>query len=238
LNAEPHTSERMGRIVNKNRLIKNGKKLYYVDIDGKTISDNFSFLNEKRVPDSILQSGNKVFRSFLKWAFEADGNITVYNSKKDKKNMVLISYKSTNLELLRDIQIMLLRFSVQSSILFDGKLNGSSLIIKNDADVLKFYKKIGFASKKKTEKLKELVKSLESADQNEEKTFERVTEVRTLGKEDVYDIEVPKSHRFIANGIISHNTSKSSLLKYVTGIAPKARYVVGMGSSAAGLTAT
>ncbi|MGC8533178.1 MAG: minichromosome maintenance protein MCM [Candidatus Parvarchaeum sp.] len=33
-------------------------------------------------------------------------------------------------------------------------------------------------------------------------------------------------------------TSKSSLLKYVTGIAPKARYVVGMGSSAAGLTAT
>ncbi|MCL4373085.1 ATP-binding protein [Candidatus Parvarchaeota archaeon] len=238
LNAEPHTSERMGRIVNKNRLIKNGKKLYYVDIDGKTISDNFSFLNEKRVPDSILQSGNKVFRSFLKWAFEADGNITVYNSKKDKKNMVLISYKSTNLELLRDIQIMLLRFSVQSSILFDGKLNGSSLIIKNDADVLKFYKKIGFASKKKTEKLKELVKSLENTDQNEEKTFERVTEVRTLGKEDVYDIEVPKSHRFIANGIISHNTSKSSLLKYVTGIAPKARYVVGMGSSAAGLTAT
>ena len=33
-------------------------------------------------------------------------------------------------------------------------------------------------------------------------------------------------------------TSKSSMLKYVVGIAPKARYVVGMGSSAAGLTAT
>ncbi|EFD92703.1 MAG: MCM family protein [Candidatus Parvarchaeum acidophilus ARMAN-5] len=33
-------------------------------------------------------------------------------------------------------------------------------------------------------------------------------------------------------------TSKSSMLKYIAGIAPKARYVVGMGSSAAGLTAT
>ncbi|MCL4399297.1 minichromosome maintenance protein MCM [Candidatus Parvarchaeota archaeon] len=33
-------------------------------------------------------------------------------------------------------------------------------------------------------------------------------------------------------------TSKSSLLKYVVGIAPKARYVTGTGSSAAGLTAT
>ena len=33
-------------------------------------------------------------------------------------------------------------------------------------------------------------------------------------------------------------TAKSSLLKYVGNVAPKARYVVGMGSSAAGLTAT
>ncbi len=33
-------------------------------------------------------------------------------------------------------------------------------------------------------------------------------------------------------------TAKSTLLKYVANVAPKARYVVGMGSSAAGLTAT
>ncbi len=223
---------------NKNRQIKNKNKPYYVEIDSKIITDNFSFIKEKRVPDSILQSGNKVFSSFLKWIFEANGNISMYKNRKDKKANGLIIYKSANLELLRDIQIMLLRFSIQSSILFSKKSGSHSLLIRNDVDILKFYKKIGFVSKNKTEKLKELVKLLNKKERSEEKVFERVVEVRTLGREDVYDIEVPKSHRFVANGIVSHNTSKSSILKYVTGIAPKARYVVGMGSSAAGLTAT
>ena len=228
LKAEPHTYQRTG----KNGRVKNGDNLYYVEIEGKTIADNFSFINERRVPDSILKSGNKVFRSFLRWIFEADGSVAVY------KNNGFISYKSTNLELLRDIQIMLLRFSIQSTISFDEKSKYNNLVIRNYEDILKFYKNIGFVSKKKTEKLKESVKSLKKTDKRKEKMFERVVEIKTLGKEDVYDIEVPKSHRFIANGIVSHNTSKSSLLKYVTGIAPKARYVVGMGSSAAGLTAT
>ena len=238
LNVEPHTYERTPRMKRYNgRMIKSKKKLYYVDVDSKIIAENFSFLKEKRVPDSILKSGNKVFRSFLRWIFEADGSAVSYNIKGRKGNG-FISYKSVNLELLRDIQIMLLRFSIQSRIVFDKKSTGNNLVIRKAEDILKFYKKIGFASKRKTEKLKDIVKSLKNINGHREKRFERVVEVRTLGKEDVYDIEVPKSHRFIANGIVSHNTSKSSLLKYVTGIAPKARYVVGMGSSAAGLTAT
>ena len=238
LNIEPHTYERTPRMKMYNgRMIKSKKKLYYVDVDSKIIAENFSFLKEKRVPDSILKSGNKVFRSFLRWIFEADGSVVSYNIKGRKSNG-FISYKSVNLELLRDIQIMLLRFSIQSRIVFDKKSNGNNLVIRKAEDILKFYKKIGFASKRKTEKLKNIVKSLKDINEHREKRFERVVEVRKLGKEDVYDIEVPKSHRFIANGIVSHNTSKSSLLKYVTGIAPKARYVVGMGSSAAGLTAT
>ena len=234
LNVEPHTYEKTLKIKQYNKLIKNENKVFNVDIDGKTIAENFSFLREKRVPDSILKSSNKIFSSFLKWIFEANGIVVILNNGKDG----FISYKSKNLELLRDIQIMLLRFSIQSRILFDKKSEGNKLVIKRAEDILKFYKKIGFASKRKMEKLKEVVKSLNHTNIRREKAFERVIEVRTLGREDVYDIEVPKSHRFIANGIISHNTSKSSLLKYVTGIAPKARYVVGMGSSAAGLTAT
>jgi len=229
LKAEPHTYE---------RTIKKEKNLYYTEIESKTIADNFSFLREKRVPDSILKSGNRVFRSFLKWLFEADGSVSLHKSKKDKKGSGFISYKSTNLELLRDVQIMLLRFSIQATISFNEKSKYNNLVIRNYEDILKFYKSIGFVSKKKKEELRELMRSMDKNKESKEKMFERVIEVRTLGKEDVYDIEVPKSHRFIANGIVSHNTSKSSLLKYVTGIAPKARYVVGMGSSAAGLTAT
>jgi replicative DNA helicase Mcm len=57
------------------------------------------------------------------------------------------------------------------------------------------------------------------------------------GYADVYDIEVPDGHRFIANGIISHNTAKSELLKYVARVAPRGLYTSGRGTTAAGLTA-
>ena len=50
----------------------------------------------------------------------------------------------------------------------------------------------------------------------------------------VYDLEIPKVHNFIANGVMVHN---SQLLKRASVVAPKARYVSGKGVSGAGLTA-
>lgn len=55
-------------------------------------------------------------------------------------------------------------------------------------------------------------------------------------KEDyVYDIEVENTHNFICNSIMVHN---SQLLKRMSQVAPKSRYVSGKGVTGAGLTAT
>jgi len=51
----------------------------------------------------------------------------------------------------------------------------------------------------------------------------------------VYDFEVQDTHNYIANGVVVHN---SQLLKRISSVAPKARYVSGKGVSGAGLTAT
>lgn len=53
-------------------------------------------------------------------------------------------------------------------------------------------------------------------------------------KEWVYDIQVEKTHNFIANGIFVHN---SQILKYVSQLAPRGLYTTGKGATAAGLTA-
>ncbi|MCF7866501.1 ATP-binding protein [Candidatus Woesearchaeota archaeon] len=50
----------------------------------------------------------------------------------------------------------------------------------------------------------------------------------------VYDFEVNSTHNFVANGVIIHN---SQLLKRVSIVAPKTRFVSGKGASGAGLTA-
>ncbi|MBI4141732.1 ATP-binding protein [Candidatus Woesearchaeota archaeon] len=60
-----------------------------------------------------------------------------------------------------------------------------------------------------------------------------VTQQKT--NEWVYDLEVEDTHNFIANGFIVHN---SQMLKRMTLVAPKARYVTGKGASGAGLSAT
>ncbi|MBS3135394.1 ATP-binding protein [Candidatus Woesearchaeota archaeon] len=51
----------------------------------------------------------------------------------------------------------------------------------------------------------------------------------------VYDLEVEGTHNYVANGIVIHN---SQILKRVSKIAPKGRFVSGKGVSGAGLTAS
>jgi len=51
----------------------------------------------------------------------------------------------------------------------------------------------------------------------------------------VYVLSIPSTNTFVANGIGVHN---SITLKFISDIAPKARYIVGKSSSGAGITAT
>ncbi len=193
-------------------------------IYSKDIAHNLLFLREKRVPTIIFNSGNKVVREFLKWLFEADG--CVFSKGRGNRS---ISLKAKKIELLRDVQILLLRFSIHSRIV------GNNLMIRRGNKIQKFAKEIGFASNKKKKLLKKAVADAESFKRFKSQRSEKVTKIIYHGFEDVFDIEVPKTNRFIANGIISHNTGKSQLLQATNNIAPKSIYVSGKTSSAAGL---
>ncbi|MDG6996172.1 MAG: hypothetical protein JRN52_09635 [Nitrososphaerota archaeon] len=211
------------------RRIAKGRKvpLHYATIDSKDVAWNLAFLQSKRVPEMILRSGNKVLAEFLKWLFEADGCVFPL-----RRGIGDVSLKAKDVELLRDVQILLLRFGIHSRII------GNALRIRRGSQIVKFSREIGFASARKNKILKELVKK-----PGEKRTFhgqrlERVVRiVRHEKPQRVYDIEVPNGHRFIANGLISHNTAKSELLKYVSRIAPRGLFTSGRGSTAAGLTA-
>jgi DNA replicative helicase MCM subunit Mcm2 (Cdc46/Mcm family) len=213
----------LSKRVGSNRKVQ----LTYVYLSNKDIAANLSFLKQKRVPDIIFRSGNEVASAFLKWLYEADGCII---SKGPRRRA--ISLKSNDLELLRDVQMLLLRFGIHSRIV------GNALMIRRGNDIMNFGNRIGFASKKKIEVMRELMEDARTFRGYNNQRSERIVKIVRHGRADVYDIEVPKSHRFIANGIISHNTAKSQLLKYVQKIAPRGLYTSGRGTTAAGLTAT
>ncbi len=222
-------------------------KVTYYQINRGHVAKMLPFLNEKRVPNMIFQSGNSVVSAFLKWLYEGDGTVFCKG-----RGRTAVSLKSVNLELLRDVQLLLLRFGIHSRILWEStprvstikgrKVTSSqsgSLMIRRSESIIKFWEHIGFASKKKQDKLKITAEYSKSHIHriHKERT-EKIVEINKLQPQDVFDIEVPKYHRFIANGVVVHNTAKSSLMKVVSGLIPRGRYVSGKGVTGAGLTAT
>jgi DNA replicative helicase MCM subunit Mcm2 (Cdc46/Mcm family) len=204
-----------------------------VEYDSKNLAEMFSFLREKRVPQSIFISPNGVVASYLKWLFEADG--TVFCKGRGSRGVQL---KSRDVGLLRDVQLLLLRFGIHSRVIIHS--TGNSLVIRRGPAIVKYAKDIGFASRTKQQRLSEAVKwALEfRRNRNHDEEYEKVVRVIfRADPEDVYDIEIPSSHKFIANGIVSHNTAKSEMLKYAAKIAPRGLYTSGRGTTAAGLTA-
>lgn len=210
------------------RQIFSTQKLRLIEIHSRQVADSLSFLREKRVPEQIFQSPNDVVAHFLKWLFEADGCCF-------GKGRTSVQLKSRNPSLLEGVQLLLLYFGIQARII------GENLCIRRSRDVNLFAAHIGFVSRKKQENLIWVLKDIQKKrDQNKRKSpqgWEKVVDISPAGMIDVYDFEVPVSHSFVANGIVCHNSGKSQLLKRITHVAPKSRYVSGKGASGTGLTA-
>jgi DNA replicative helicase MCM subunit Mcm2 (Cdc46/Mcm family) len=226
---------------------KTSEKVIYYEVNRTHLSAILSFLNEKRVPSFIFQSGNSVVSSFLRWLYEGDGCVF-----SNGRGCTSVSLRANNIELLRDIQILLLRFGIHSRILWENKRRtvkikgrkiisnpSGSLMIRRSESIIKFSQNIGFASQKKKSKLEEAVQYAKTHIHRIHKELsEKIVQVNRFQPQDVFDVEVPDYHRFVANGIIVHNTGKSQLLKLISSIIPRGKYVGGRGATAAGLTAT
>jgi DNA replicative helicase MCM subunit Mcm2 (Cdc46/Mcm family) len=212
--------------ISKRKLPDQKVWIYECVLSSEDIASNLAFLRRKRIPDLVLRSGNKVAAYYLRWFFEANGFVI-----EKGRGSRAITLRASNVELLRDVQILLLRFGIHSRII------ANTLLIRGCGDIIRFARSIGFVSRKKRAYLGRLTASAKRLRSMQRQCGERVVKILRHQPQDVYDIEVPGSHRFIANGIVSHNTAKSQLLQYVARVAPRGLYTSGRGSTAAGLTA-
>jgi intein/homing endonuclease len=164
-----------------------------------------------RVPQVVWESSNNFKSNFLSALFSCDGHIS--------KTGRYIDYSSKSKEFLMDLQLLLTHFNIESSIrVKNAKLNGKiyknyRLFITDNSSVENF-KKIGFISKFKQERLEkhksDLTKKRKTFYPSDNLVCKRVKSIKEVtGITDVYDLSVNKNHSFIANGIISHNSGKS-----------------------------
>ncbi|MFQ5990193.1 MAG: LAGLIDADG family homing endonuclease, partial [Candidatus Methylomirabilales bacterium] len=219
----------------------------YYQVDRTPIARWLQGLSVKRVPDSILKSRNSVVSSFLRWLYEADGSCFASG-----RGRTAITLRSSEIELLRDVQVLLLRWGIHSRVLWgdaprphrsprgdliQGGPSGS-LVIRQASSMIKFAEQIGFVSQKKGTRLEEVLRVAERRSRRwHPHLTERIVSIQAAGVGTVYDVEVPGPERFIANGIISHNTAKSELLTYIVRLSPRGIYTSGKAATPAGLVA-
>lgn len=164
-----------------------------------------------RIPEIVWESSNEFKVNFITALFSCDGFIA--------ENGRNIDYSSKSRKFLEDLQILLSHFGIESSIRLknskcQGKVYENHRLFITDNSSIENFKKIGFISNYKQERLNKHKNNLTK----KRKTFyfsnnlvcRRIKAIKEIsGIKKVYDLSVNKNHSFIANGIISHNSGKS-----------------------------
>ena len=196
----------------------------------------------KCVPKIILRSPNSVVSSFLSALFEGDGTVVcksyvrnrVVNGKMyqmtERPRIISLKAGTGRRRLVEEVQVLLTRFGIDSVIHeyktpyregFNVASNREKTFMSYDlritgkVNIERFSENIGFVSTVKKSKLKGITSGYRRATVARMKNDEWdavVSSVVVDSPVKVYDVEVPKTHTFIANGIVSHNTGKTVLL--------------------------
>jgi stage V sporulation protein R len=146
---------------------------------------------QKIVPPIVLQSPREVVAAFLRGYFDADA----YAGSAG----VILSSASESL--IRTVQTILLNFGVVSSI--SPPQQGVYQLAIRGVWARVFADKIGFGLKRKAEALQRYIENRRWFCQQE--PFDPVIKIER-GRADVYDITVADAHRYVANGMIHHNS--------------------------------
>ncbi len=179
--------------------------------------------NKFQVPDKVFKSSKPTAKGFLRALFTADGSVQGSNEKG-----VSVRLSSSDLNLLKEVQQLLLGFGISSKIYEerrkegkhdspDGKGGTKRYDIKSQHDLViskenlhQFNDEIGFLREDKNEKLEELIDGYNRGPYSE-KFKATVESIELDGHEDVYDLNEPDTHSFIGNGFVIHNCGEQPL---------------------------
>jgi len=170
-----------------------------VGLDGLRAADKF-------IPDFVFGLQREKLALFLNRLFTCDGSV-------EKKR---ISYSSTSIRMVRQVQHLLLRFGIVSVLrdrYFDGKLYGAELYIAGKDDLLRYLDDIGVFGEKTVAaaSLRQALRSIQCRGTQLDRVgavlFDRIRSIEPTATEPVYDLTVPDTHNFVADDFIVHNSS-------------------------------
>lgn len=178
------------------------------------------------IPKNVFKGSEDMQKGFLQGLFTADGHVAGNANK--GLSVRLTSISGT---LLKDVQRLLLNFGIYSRIyterrkeakrfLPDGKGGQKEYVCKAYGDLsiskdslLKFQKYIGFLSDVKNIKLQIALEGYKDGLYKEKYTAKFIGLIKET-TEMVYDLTVPATSSFIANGLVVHNCGEQPLYPF------------------------
>lgn len=166
----------------------------------------------KNISYKVKQATPIQIANFLSGLFSADGCV-VYSNKH-----LSINLTSASKILLHDVQSLLIPFGIKSRVRFGevktrpGRFQGI-ISIHGITNLERYMKSIGFKlCPEKEQKYAEKSAIYNTIKNREcEQPCSKLISIKKLGFEDVYDLSLPESHNYIANGHIVHNCNLSSI---------------------------
>jgi len=142
---------------------------------------------QKRIPDCILHSPKPVVSAFLRAYFDCDGCASV------KQGVILSTFSD---DIAQTSQILLLNYGILT------RRRGVNVWISGRSAQV-FAQEIGFGLNRKRENLDQYLANHRWFFK-EDPTDEVISVEHSVA--DVYDITVDRSHRYVANGMLHHNS--------------------------------
>ena len=182
----------------------------------QNIQNNYGLMahtaHYKEIPDKIKKAKPHQQASFLSGLFSADGNVFI--TDKNDRVRFNINLSSSSKPLLDDVQNMLKCFSIESRIVFGDVKNRKNqqgkISIENKDSVSNFYKYINFVlCKEKQQTLEYGMKTIKKKEMFTE--FTKIKSITYVGKQTVYDLNIPNTHNFVAEGFVVHNCNLASI---------------------------
>ena len=181
---------------------------------------------QKTITVAIERASSEFYRGLLRGLFDTDGSV-----EGTQKKGISVRLAQSELPLLEAAQRMLLRLGIASCIYTKRRPAGSALLpdgrggyaldptrpqhelVISGANLSLFRDCIGFEDTDKRARLDALLSKYQRP-LNRERFTATVASVIDDGVEDVYDVQIPGSNTFDANGLHAHNCGEQALPEY------------------------
>lgn len=204
-------------VYGSNSLIRDTEEAYEL---GAIAAEGYVDHDDVRVPQCILESPKHIQLAFLSGYLESECSL---NKQKSCIDVISSSYT-----LINQISLMLRNMgyvpTVRQKVVKGYEQNDYYILVLGCTDSIALLAELSFISESRKQQLEKFYEAVSQRKRNNKKepapfgkklalqyadehyTFEEVVEINDLGEQPTFDVCMPETHSFIADGIVNHNT--------------------------------